>query len=281
MKDAAKLADDSKAEQNELLKKFDDIVKIKDQDLKDLKEENDLSDQGIAVKPKPFKSITAENNALNAIKEELNSIIKSRNEEIENLKALYDERFQNTELDDVNLFYKNKIKRLTDEQLKAVEANAKLEVQLKNIRIASEIEKRRRIKRAAFDNEDDRYSQDRAMLENIRRTTSLRETPLKSEDFDFGEKQGSNIQILKNVKNVENGYYLVIAVHNNVKKRNDFITKVIASGRTDVDFFYDVNTSNYYIYYDKFDSIDLANKAMGSKGDRPYNVNMSLMKIEN
>ncbi len=281
MKDVAKLAEESEAAQNELLNKFDAIVEIKDKDLKDLKEENDLSDKGIAVAPKPFKSITAENNALNSIKEELSAIIKSRNEEIEKLKTLYEERFQNTELDDVNLFYKNKIKRLTEEQLKAVNTRAQLDTRLEIIRVATEYEKRRRIKRAAFDSEDDRYAQDRAMLQNIKRTTTLSDTPLKSEDFDFGEEQSNNIQILKNIKNVENGYYLIIAVHNNIKRRNDFITKVIASGKTNVDFFYDVNTSKYYIYYDKFDSIDQANDAMKSKGNRPYNINMSLVKTEN
>jgi hypothetical protein len=100
-------------------------------------------------------------------------------------------------------------------------------------------------------------------------------------DFDFGEQQSDNIQILENVKNVDNGYYLVIAVHTDVDKRNDFVTKVVASGRSNVDFFYDVNTSKYYIYYDKFESIEQANRALESKGDRPYNKKLSLVKIEN
>ena len=281
MKDVAKLTEESKAAQNELLKKFDEMVEIKDKDLKDLKEENDLSDKGISVKQKPFKSITAENNALNAIKEDLSAIIKSRSDDIERLKTLYEERIKTTELDDVNLFYKSKIKRLSEEQLTAVQTRAQLDTKLETIRLATEYEKRRRIKRAAFDSEDDRYSQDRAMLQNIKRTTVLNGTPFKSEDFDFGEEQSNNIQILKNIKNVENGYYLIIAVHNDVKRRNDFVTKVIASGRTDVDFIYDVSTSKYYIYYDKFDSIVQANEAMKSKGKRPYNVKMSLVKIEN
>ncbi len=65
------------------------------------------------------------------------------------------------------------------------------------------------------------------------------------------------------------------------ERRNDFVTKVVASGRTDVDFIYDVSTSKYYIYYDKFDNVNQANEAMKSKGNRPYNVKMSLVKIEN
>lgn len=119
------------------------------------------------------------------------------------------------------------------------------------------------------------------MLKNIKQTTALSDTPLKSEDFDFGEVQGNNIKILKNIKNVESGYYLIIAVHADTKKRNDFVTNVVASGRTDVDFFHDVATSKYYIYYDKFDDIGSANNALKTKGNRPYNEKMSIVKIEN
>ena len=97
----------------------------------------------------------------------------------------------------------------------------------------------------------------------------------------YSKKLSKNIQILKNVKNVDNGYYLVLAVHTSLSKRNDFITKVIASGHSDVDFFYDVNTSKYYIYYDKFKSIKQANKALEQKGNKPYNQKLSLVKIEN
>ncbi|MBO6881365.1 PorP/SprF family type IX secretion system membrane protein [Winogradskyella sp.] len=277
----AEQTETTKEQQSKLLDEFEEIVEIKNEDLKDLKEENDLSDQGITVQPKPFKSVTAENNKLNAIKSDLDAIIESRNKKIDSLQTLYEERYKTTRLDEVNLFYKRKIEGLAKDQLKAVELRQELDTRLETIRIATEFEKRRRIKRAAYDNEADRYAQDRAMLQNIKRTTKPVQTPYTSEDFDFGEPQSDNIKILKNVKNADNGYYLIIAVHSDIKKRNEFLTKVVASGRVDVDFFYDVNTSNYYIYYNKFDSINAANKVMETKGNRPYNVNMTLVKIEN
>jgi len=283
LKELTEQTEESKTAQTELLKQFDDIIAIKDKDLKDLKEENDLGDQGITIQPKPFKSVTAENNALNAIKTDLDKVIKSRSEKIDELKSIYKQRtkIKNTELDEVNLFYKDKIKRLTEEQLKAIETRATLDAKLEMIAVATEFEKRRRIKRAAFDNTEDRYSQDRTALNNIKQKTTLSSTPLKVEDFDFGEEQNSSINILKNIKNVDSGYYAVIAVHSNKDKRDDFVTKVVASGRTDVDFFYDVNTSKYYIYYGKFEYIDDANNALKSKGDRSYNEKMSIVKIEN
>ena len=278
-----KQTEDAKKSQTDLLKQFDDIVGIKDKDLKDLKEENDLSEQGVTVQPKPFKSITAENNALNTIKSNLDNIITTRNKKIDELQDLYDDNFEADTLynDEVYLHYRKTLKRLKTEQAIVIEAKSQLEVRLEDIKVATEFERRRRIKRAAFDNEEERHSQDRIALQNIKQTTSLSGSILKEEDFDFGEEQSSNIQILKNVKNVENGYYLIIAVHTDKDKRNDFVTKVVASGRTDVDFFYDVNTSEYYIYYDKFNSIEEANEALKSKGNKPYNKKMSLVKIEN
>ncbi|WP_417860889.1 type IX secretion system membrane protein PorP/SprF [Winogradskyella sediminis] len=283
MQTISKATEASKAVQNELLKQFDDIVAIKDQDLKDMKEENDLSDQGIVVQPKPFKSVTAENNKLRAIKADLDAVIKTRSEKIEELKAIYEERaaIKELALDEVTLFYKKEINRLQSEQLKANEAKSKLDLKLEAIKVATEFEKRRRIKRAAFNNEDDRYSQDRARLKKLKETTALVETPYKAEDFDFGEAQGNSIKILKNISHVKSGFYLIIAVHSDVKSRDEFLRKVIASGRTNVDFFHDVNTSKYYIYYDKVDDISSANRALETKGNRPYNGKMTIVKIEN
>ncbi|RCT54227.1 type IX secretion system membrane protein PorP/SprF [Winogradskyella sp. KYW1333] len=278
------IVESTKKEQDKLLSDYNTIIEIKDEDLKALKEENDLSEQGITVAPRPFKSVTAENNKLNAIKTDLERIIEDQNKKIEDLKSLYEEQ---TKIGDtltnetVLLFYRKKIKRLEAEQLKALETKQRLEVRLETIRVATEFEKRRRIVRAAYDNVEERYAQDRETLKTIKSTTSLSDTPYSENDFDFGENQGNSIKILKNINNVESGFYLVLAVHSNIAKRNDFVTKVIASGRQDVDFFYDVSTSKYYIYTDKFYSLQEANEALNKKGTRPYNINMSLMKIEN
>ncbi len=283
LSEIAEQAEDSKTEQQELLQRLSEAVENKNQDLKDLKNENDLSEQGVVLEPKPFKSVTAENNAIEALKNDLNKSISERNQEIEELQKVYDERIRikTLENDEVSLFYKKKIERLKAEQAAAIRTKNELSTSLADIKVATEIERKRRIKRAVYDSEADRYEQDRTKLRIIKQTTPLSNKPLTEADFDFGEAQSDNIQILKNVQNVENGYYLIVAVHDNTDKRDEFIKKVVASGRTDVDFFYDVNTSKYYIYYQKTDSVDQANTTLKSKGDRPYNSKMSIVKIEN
>jgi len=276
-------AKDSKERQEELLSRLNDAVANKDKDLKDLKEENDLSEQGIYLEPKPFKSISAENRALEALKSEVNEVIKLRSEKIEALENLYAQRLKkvSNKNDETNKYYLETIQNLKEEQAQSERSKLSLVSSLETIRIATEFERKRRIKRAAFDNEEDRYLKDKATLNRIKENTALSDAPLTSEDFDFGEEQSSNVQIIKGVQNVENGYYLIIAVHNDKDKRDAFLRKVVSTGESNVNFFFDVNTSKYFIYYEKFEYVDGAMRALESKGSKPYNGKMSVVKIEN
>ncbi|AUC76501.1 PorP/SprF family type IX secretion system membrane protein [Olleya sp. Bg11-27] len=276
----SKQTDATKKTQSDLLKRFNDIIDIKDNDLKDLKEENDLGEQGIVVKPRPFKSISAENKALNAIKLDLEKSIEDRNQQITTLKKYYDDN-SDGDLDNVDAYYKETMERLESEQKEAIETKAKLEQKLADIKISTEYERRRRIKRAVFDNEDERYKQDRTALKNIKDFTIPSTAAPIASDFDFGEKQSDNIQILENVNKEESGYYLVLAVHKDINKRNDFLTKAVKAGLNDINFFYDVNTSKYYIYYQKFDYFPEAQEAIKNKGNKAYNSNMSILNIKN
>ncbi|MEY8848990.1 PorP/SprF family type IX secretion system membrane protein [Psychroserpens sp. XS_ASV72] len=282
MYELAKETEDTKTQQRELLQQFDDMVEVKNEDLKALKEENDLSEQGIAVQPRPFKSITEENNRLNRIKSNLDNIISNRSSKIKELKELYDDKYETDTLynDEVFLFYRKTIKQLESEQKQAIEARSNLEIRLEDIKVATEYERRRRIKRAAFDNEEERYSLDRAALKNIKETTTVTNSLLSPSDFDFGEERSDNIQILKNVNHVDNGYYVIMAVHTDIEKRNEFVRKVVSTGESNVNFFYDVNTSKYYIYSKKYESIDMANEALNNR-NKSYNEKVSLVKIEN
>ncbi|GGH42986.1 hypothetical protein GCM10011364_14860 [Mangrovimonas yunxiaonensis] len=278
----AKSAEASRKAQSDLLSKLQDAVDVKDQDLKDLKRENDLSEQGIYLEPKPFKSTTAENRKIEAIKADLENTIQSRSQAIKELKRLQDERqeIDTIRMDEVSLFYQKALKKLNAEQSQAIQAKTALEARLETINIATEYERKRRIKRALYKNEEDRFAQDRASLQVIKQNAPSTPQTLTVEDFDFGERRDNSIQILKNVTKAEKGYYLVLAVHSNVAKRDDFLTKAVASGQKNIDFFFDVNTNKYYIYYKKFDDIQSASRALNEQRSEPYNNKVSLVKIE-
>jgi len=279
----AEETDASSLAQTQLLEKLETAVANKEKDLKDLKEENDLSEQNIYVAPKPFKSISEENKAIETIKINLDTIIIRQKKKITQLESLLAERIKtvNNPNDATNLYYQKELATLKVEQDKAIRTRASLMSSLEQIAIATDFERKRRIKRAGYDNDQDRYVKDRNTLNILKQSVSVLETEPTTNDFDYGEKRNNNIQIIKNVKNTESAYYLVLAVHSSVSKRDDFITQVLESGYRDVDFFFDVNTSEYYIYSKKFYSIEEANAAIKAKENKAYNENISIIKIEN
>ena len=281
MKNMVQFIEDAKKTQQELLKRLDGTVADRAKDRKDLIEENDLSEKGIFKEPKPFKSISAQNNALLSLESEMEELNKTQNSKIVALESLYKERLKKVPKNDPTAqYYLKTIETLKSDQTKVIQINTNLLVSMDKIKVEAEIEKKRRIKRASFENDEGRYLQDVAELKRIKETTKPTVIPLAATDFDFGDEQ-SNMQIIKNVKNVKNGYYLIIAVHGEPAKRDDFLTKVVAAGQTDVNFFYNVNTSKYYIYYDKYDNLQEATKALESKGSKAYNGKMTIVKIEN
>lgn len=272
-----------KDEQRQLLENLSESIAIKQQDLNDLKEENDLSEQGIYQAPKKFKSVAAENAKIEAIKDEIEKIEQEQEAKMIELEALLITRKRKFRKDrqGINDFYKNALEQLKQEQLRIKNYKIALIANLEKIRVATDFERKRRISRAAYDNQQDRYNKDKATLERIKATTQESTTLLTEEDFDFGEEQTKNIQIVNNVVNEEPGYYMVIAVHDDISKRDEFVAKVVASGEKNVNFFFDVKTNRYFIYYEKFDQIEAARSAMNDKGSKPYNTKMSLVKIEN
>ena len=283
MESLTKLTTESKIEQQDLLTRLGETIASKQNDLNDLKEENDLSEQGIFKAPKPFKSVAAENAVIESLKVEIDNIVNLQNDKISELENLYNERLKSVpdNDDEVNVYYLNEIQDLKLEQFQALQTKESLITNLEIIKVATDFERKRRIKRAAYDNEEVRYAKDRAALKVIKQTTLISNVPLEVDDFNFGEERSNNILIVKDVSNVESGYYLVLAVHTDVAKRDDFLAKAVAAGNADINFFYDVNTSKYYIYYEKFDDIESARRTMDSKGNDPYNSKMSMVKIDN
>ncbi len=271
----------TKTKQDDLLSRLSVTIASKKEDLAQMKEENDLSEQGIYAVPKPFKSSATENTELESLQTEIAAIAKDQKDKIRELETVYNEKLKNGNKEDTALLndYAQTIQNLKQEHIAAVQANVDLNRTLEEIKEATEIEKKRRIKRASFLNVDGRLAQDIATLKRIKETTILSQVPLLSSDFDSGEEQ-PEVQIIKGNKNVPSAYYLVIAVHSEVAKRDEFLTKTVASGQPNVNFFYDANSSKYFIYYDSFDNIEAAKQALKNKGSLPYNGTMSIVKME-
>ncbi len=261
------------------LKKFDSITKSKQKDLSDLKEENDT---GIIKEDKPFQSASVAKKEAEILKAEIAESIKSQAEFINQFTGLVKERVGKTgnANETVNKEYLKSLANLQAEKIKLENFGESIQAKLDKINAEIEVEKKRRIKKANFESGQGRYEKDRASIKTIKESTPKSNANLKVDDFDFGDDE-NNMQILKNVDNTTTGYYMVIAVHKDIEKRDAFLTKVIAAGESNVDFFFNVNTGKYFIYIKKTTEIIEATKLLGQKESKPYYEKMSIIKIQN
>ena len=278
----AKQAEESSKMQQSLIAQLDQKVANKAKELRDMKEENDLSEQGIVREPQEIKSTSNDNAAIESLKSQIAALNKMQEDNIAKIKNLYDDRIKKgaSATDALSVSYLKSIDQLKAEQAVSVQSNSKLVQTLENIKVAVEIEKKRRIKRANSLNDTDRLAQDQATLKRIKESTKVSATPLKESDFDFGEEQ-SNMQIMKRVSNTPSGYYMIMAVHKDIAKRDAFLTKAVASGMKNVSFYYDANTSSYYIYSTMFDNLQEAQQEIKTKASNPSTSKMVIIKVEN
>ena len=278
----AKQAEESSKMQQSLIAQLDQKVANKAKELRDMKEENDLSEQGIVREPQEIKSTSNDNAAIESLKSQIAALNKMQEDNIAKIKNLFDDRIKKgaSATDALSVSYLKSIDQLKAEQAVSVQSNSKLVQTLENIKVAVEIEKKRRIKRANSLNDTDRLAQDQATLKRIKESTKVSATPLKESDFDFGEEQ-SNMQIMKRVSNTPSGYYMIMAVHKDIAKRDAFLTKAVASGMKNVSFYYDANTSSYYIYSTMFDNLQEAQQEIKTKASNPSTSKMVIIKVEN
>ena len=274
----AELLEDSKKNQSKSLSKLDSIAAAKEKELNELKQENITG----VYKEAKFLSTSAANRALETLKLEIAENARAQSEFINQFEINANARLKKVpnKSDLVNQNNIRTIEELKSERLRTEKISLDLIAKLERVKIETEIEKKKRIKQALFDDTAEKFAKDKATLKRIRDNTPRSSVAFKPEDFDYGVNDSSGTQIIKKIDNVEAGYYLVLAVHKDEAKRDAFLTKAVAAGQTNINFFYNVSTSTYYIYYEKFDEINDATKGLEAKGNKPFNGRMSIVKVD-
>ena len=277
----SQVLDDSKKNQKRSLSRLDSIAKAKDDELKELIRVNDLSDKGVVTPAKEFQSTTSANRALEDLKKEIAESAKNQNNFITEFESRTKDRLAKVpnKNDIVNVNYANELAKLKADKAESDRKSNELLTKLENIKTEIALEKKRRIKIANFDSDDNKYAKDRESLKQIKLKTTTTGITYKDTDFEYGEPL-SGTQIVKNISNVEEGYYLVVATHKNEVQRDAFITKAIQAGQKNIDYFYNANNGTYYIYYQVANDISEASKILESKGNKPYNGKMSIVNVQ-
>lgn len=188
------------------------------------------------------------------------------------------------------------INKLQSEQEKNDKINQKLLTKLDSLGTERKVEFKRRIQKATFYSEEARLYDDKLALQKLKRykkeaittqkgANDLDKTPNNSDSENTKtiseELRTVKIEVLKNLKDVENGYYLVLDIFKEADLRDQFVMKLIDSGEVNTSFFYSVNIFSYYVYTNTFKTIEETLKAYKQKENTLYHDKMYIVKIEN
>jgi LysM repeat protein len=108
-------------------------------------------------------------------------------------------------------------------------------------------------------------------LEEMRR--ELKENPLKNE-------KNVKVEVFDNLKEVSNGYYLVLGIFTDAAPRDKLITQLIDSGDFNASFFFNVNSLSYYVYSDKYENMEEVLYQCKKKEEDELYKNIIIAKVE-
>ncbi len=195
-------------------------------------------------------------NKVQRIKQDESQVLKKKVRENKKVKS------QNPSVG-INLI--DDIYKIQNEQSKIDAKNKILVTKIDSLGIVKNKEIKRRIGKATFYSEeardyDDKMAllklkhQEKKVIKELKEANNLPETittdTIKKslKDEAINKDKTANIKVLKNLKLIKNGYYLVLDTFNEANSRDKFASKLIAAGQTETRFIYDFNIFSYYVY---------------------------------
>ena len=98
--------------------------------------------------------------------------------------------------------------------------------------------------------------QDKTTFAATSKTISLEEMTREIKDNPLKNAKNVKIEVYDNLKEVSNGYYLVLGIFTDASLRDQFIMKLIDSGDFNASFFFNINSLSYYVYSDQFENME-------------------------
>jgi len=99
-------------------------------------------------------------------------------------------------------------------------------------------------------------NQSKGNSEVVSKSLSLEEMRLELKENPLKNEKNVKIEVFDNLKEVSNGYYLVLGIFTDAAPRDKFIMQLIDSGDFNASFFFNINSLSYYVYSDKFDNME-------------------------
>lgn len=274
--------------QDILMAKLDSLVTSMNNDLKELKRMEILNvEESKRLEKQSSEGINKTNELSSQLKKELaenrkayaglmNKVEKIAVEENQEYKKKIreSEKKSNTEPLQQRLSLEE-IKRYKIEQERGDEKNQLLIAKIDSLDTQKKIEVKRHISKASYYGMEARKFDDKLALIKLKKyqdeavkkqkkngagenskTISLQEMKQELKDNPLRSDKTVKVEVYDNLREVSNGYYLVLGIFTDAVDRDKLIMKLIDSGEFNASFFFNINSLSYYVYADKFENME-------------------------
>lgn len=274
--------------QDILMGKLDSLVNTMNNDLVELKRMDVLNiDQSKRLEKQSYESIGKTNELSSQLKKELaenrkayaglmNKVERIAVEENQEYKKKIRESEKNTNKTGLQQRLSlDEIKRYKIEQEKGDAQNQLLISKIDSLDTQKTIEIKRHISKASYYSMEARKFDDKVALiklkkyqdeaiknqtkENsavVSKSVSTEEMRQELKANPLKNVKNVKIEVFDNLKEVSNGYYLVLGIFTDAAPRDKFIMQLIDSGDFNASFFFNINSLSYYVYSDKYQNME-------------------------
>ena len=109
---------------------------------------------------------------------------------------------------------------------------------------------------------------------------SLEEMKKELKENPFKNEKDIKIEVFDNLREVSNGYYLVLGTFTDATPRDKLIMKLIDSGDFNASFFFNINSLSYYVYSDKYNNMEEVLYQCKKKEEEELYKNIIIAKAE-
>jgi len=274
--------------QDILMAKLDSLVNTMNNDLVELKRMDVLNiDQSKRLEKQSYESIGKTNELSSQLKKELaenrkayaglmNKVERIAVEENQEYKKKIRESEKNNSKTGLQQRLSlDEIKRYKIEQEKGDAQNQLLISKIDSLDTQKTIEIKRHISKASYYSMEARKFDDKVALiklkkyqdeaiknqnkENsavVSKSVSTEEMRQELKENPLKNTKNVKIEVFDNLKEVSNGYYLVLGIFTDAAPRDKFIMQLIDSGDFNASFFFNINSLSYYVYSDKYQNME-------------------------
>lgn len=300
------ILDANKKIQDLLVWKLDSLATTMEQDLAQLKEKDiETLEESKKLEKESYKNIGETNKLIIQLKKDLaenRKIFTGVMQKVQRLTVQENQEYKKKvreNLSDNDIASIDEMNKLNLSQTINERRNEALFTKIEAIDAEKKTELKRKISKATFYSSEAREYDDKLALVKLQRhqkeisenqkdvsSTEVQipestEVRKKLNDNVINVERPTRIEIIRNLKEQTNGFYLVADTFEDAKLRDEFAIKLSDSGETQTSFFYNMNNFSYYVYVKKYETSDEAIYAYNQKINKPNFDKLFIVHIQN